>query len=931
MKDWFNKYTIEDLTTWLNQENYRTELKDWDALEIENFDFEWNELISSKSIELKYTWWWKIQWIFEDENWEIYHLEDWNLYKDWVILFPWDEKEVTFSAIDWKPLSITIDGVSKVYKFGYHNNEGLALDDLLNALQADFTDYTITRIGSVFTISSLTENVIVSNSNLIKKIEISNWNTYSKLDITIDWTTYTWLWSNYSSSNDFLSYIVTQLSSSYKTSTPSSWIMYIWKEHSAITISFTEYDRYKYAINYRETDTPSNWQYADYTDTIINWTAYRFDYISDSRGFKWSNTIRDLAWWNVFVEAYWSSIDTISSTAFRWVRITSRARQHLTKVTKYAWTTATRAVLKDTSWTILATANFSWNDATFDYWLAWQTDYDIWVDSNWASFTYVYIWNTSGWPKYWETTTWNTTIWVAAISSIDVEPQMDTTWYIISAEFNYSWWTDTVWNSSRTYYWYTHTLNIAKTDYTPITFASNSHYTYPWSFPDDTYWYSLTTNNYHASWWYSTSSQVTFNIVNNSLWIEDYFYHIDKNPYWFILTPKQQAWQPSNIIYITDAWVPHLIDAKTLVWDFYCSIYYNNKLILWWDKWILYYSKTVSTAHPEYLYNFTTYSAWFQPVGWAWWIKWLKSSDKWLYIFKEKEVYRTTWINDFEKKDEATWSLTWAWNFIIDKISSSWVKRQEHIKQINQEIFYYDNYNRVIRRIWIEENITDLRDRNISNKIKETLLNIPVNWNGDDYYWFIHLTYKYPYLMVFVTDESSIAAEPYKYWKIPSKCLKYNVEKENWTTEDLYTSKWLHFPYISYNNIVVWIDNKIYKYNNLFDETTDWFFLSWDLTLNSDIEYKKLWGFYFSWVITWDKTIEIELLRDWTNMNIWTIPNLTKRIITWPASIREKIDLYECWIQSPQFKISYTNWDWYIKISEVGFLWKEDKSYNNYY
>ena len=254
----FQKFPIEDLTWGLNLKDFETEIDNKQCLRSENWNSEWNKLVSAKWYEELYNnTTWQIQWVTKDWD-NIYYVQDWNIYKNWTLLFPWNEKEITFSAIDWKPLSITIDGVSKVYKFGYHNNEEFALDDLLNALQADFTDYTITRIGSVFTISSLTENVIVSNSNLIKKIEITSWNEYSKIWITIDWTTYTSDWATYPDIDDFLDYISTQLSASYVTSSANSGVMYIWKKHSAITISFTEYDRYKYAINYADTDTASN-------------------------------------------------------------------------------------------------------------------------------------------------------------------------------------------------------------------------------------------------------------------------------------------------------------------------------------------------------------------------------------------------------------------------------------------------------------------------------------------------------------------------------------------------------------------------------------------------------------------------------------------------------------------------------------------------
>lgn len=80
------------------------------------------------------------------------------------------------------------------------------------------------------------------------------------------------------------------------------------------------------------------------------------------------------------------------------MRFTTNTACTLTTVTKESSCTATRAVLKNSSHTVLDTASFSGDDATFNYALSDSTEYSISADSNGSSYTRRYHNSSPGYP-----------------------------------------------------------------------------------------------------------------------------------------------------------------------------------------------------------------------------------------------------------------------------------------------------------------------------------------------------------------------------------------------------------------------------------------------------------------------------------------------------------------------------------------------------
>lgn len=83
-------------------------------------------------------------------------------------------------------------------------------------------------------------------------------------------------------------------------------------------------------------------------------------------------------------------------TALRWFKMLQNLPWTISSITKNASCTATRAVIADSAWTILASATFVWNVATFatPYYIASWTIWRALCDNSWASYTATYGWAT---------------------------------------------------------------------------------------------------------------------------------------------------------------------------------------------------------------------------------------------------------------------------------------------------------------------------------------------------------------------------------------------------------------------------------------------------------------------------------------------------------------------------------------------------------
>ena len=194
---------------------------------------------------------------------------------------------------------------------------------------------------------------------------------------------------------------------------PDEWteILFVFRQTSD-TVNGSNYFRVYYDAN---NTTTRYWLFYDGADWVDNGTARSSEVNQAGVASLWSS----------------SSWNTLS----RWNRFAATNNIRITKINKHASCTATRAVIRDTWWTILDTASFIWNVATL------SSSLEIWswvwfrveVDSNW--WTYVDRYWVSSFPIYNAYITWITSSlnwWDQSsafshnITSIDLEPQLVT-------------------------------------------------------------------------------------------------------------------------------------------------------------------------------------------------------------------------------------------------------------------------------------------------------------------------------------------------------------------------------------------------------------------------------------------------------------------------------------------------------------------------
>jgi len=126
---------------------------------------------------------------------------------------------------------------------------------------------------------------------------------------------------------------------------------------------------------------------------VVNATNYYWvGYVArdtTTRGTRtWNGTV-----WNIpsitTNNAHTRIFDTSGwSTQINWYRIQSNINWFLSQIIKSATSTATRALIyADNGTTLLASASFVWNIATFNQVITNTTFYRVWVDNNWSSYT----------------------------------------------------------------------------------------------------------------------------------------------------------------------------------------------------------------------------------------------------------------------------------------------------------------------------------------------------------------------------------------------------------------------------------------------------------------------------------------------------------------------------------------------------------------
>ena len=287
----YKTFPLNDLTGWINLRDYASEIEDKQMLQLENFDFEWNKLVSSKWIDRFYNSTANnfIQWMTVDGD-DVWHIENANLWKNW-------EKETlnnTYTLVvedinsNW--FDIQIDWNKYVWDWVYWN-EWTAYDALTSDLATLlWASYSVVKDPSntFINIHKLDWTAIsFVHPDLIKQINVDSWGTWSSMDITIDWTNITTDEATTPTLSWLYSFIVAALPWSTYT-TKDEWIITLYRDDLiAPVITTNTITNYDYTVRAWDIDNPSciNLWGTDskdancsYVKEIIDWWVYNYTY-----------------------------------------------------------------------------------------------------------------------------------------------------------------------------------------------------------------------------------------------------------------------------------------------------------------------------------------------------------------------------------------------------------------------------------------------------------------------------------------------------------------------------------------------------------------------------------------------------------------------------------------------------------------------------
>jgi len=332
-------------------------------------------------------------------------------------------------------------------------------------------------------------------------------------------------------------------------------------------------------------------------------------------------------------------------------------------------------------------------------------------------------------------------------------------------------------------------------------------------------------------------------------------------------------------------------------WTAKLNTIYNGKLILsWLTQWnAILFSKTADATNTLDLFNFNVYSAWSQQIGTWWIITWFYIWENGLYIFKEREVYYSTAVND-------NWTV---FNFVFKKITSTWAVNQSTITWVKQDIFYFDNISKSVRRISYEKNLTTLRDTSVSDEIRPLLANIADDQSSAS------SEYKYPNYKIFLKSKTATIYN--------DLCFTYNVDRKSWTTETIDNEITTSFEWL-----IWWANWIVYKVDDKNITKLNWKAISKSFDFWDTIDFDRIWELEVSWRIEEWFILYVDIYVWWTLIRTETI---TKTWI-WLIPFRERYNLYNDW--------PYTNywfryeWTWNVEIDWINIQHKRLKWYLSY-
>jgi len=719
-------------------------------------------------------------------------------------------------------------------------------------------------------------------------IENINWDLF---DISIDWNDYVWdktLASETLAYDDFVADLQAMLWGGYTVVKDVSETWIVISKWSWEIVSITNPSVIK-KIHIPSWQMIESWFVADGINITVWWTNIKRWYDQSSSIASLTTYIwTQLPWYTVTYEGEYIVLykDDLSSFTFSSSDVTSR---------RY-WINAISGPSSTEEYQYKNTITLNSHTYTYNYPL-WAIDYKAFFDYvvNWGTYNISNEYYTMA--KCYET--------------------LKNSWdFVSSATFTDQW------DNSQTRNW-----GLRGKEREELTISNSIYYRdWEWTYKvtSTNNWLTLTLTN---TWVTSAviisdyTNSPTWTAVNNWLWlISNEFYDITVSSLWTLITSR--SWLAPIFIEL-DGTVT--IISSWAVWEPTVWTIYNWKIILGWyaDSDNIIFSQTEDpVAAGNEMLNFAAYSAWGQSVsGWnKGTVKWFIVGENWLYVLKENEI----WYTNSEKD---TWT---SFNFTFKKITSNWTANQSSTSEVDQETFYFDYINRAVRRLWYEQNLTTLRDVAISREIEDLFLSIP---DGDEWGRSVTTSYAYPlYKIEFALEWATQYTVGDWNYRIPNTTAIYNVENKSWATEN---NKLALMPIHSYKGFFATYDGSIYQ-DDVWNTLSDWYHLSKEYVFIDDVDYKRIgeieivWDLMWVW---WIKNLEIEVLIDWENVDIWEEEFPFKRIISaedWETvRFREKIDLYDDG-RIFQFSLKH-NWVWRVEINDVNARVKPLKISQYYY
>lgn len=319
-------------------------------------------------------------------------------------------------------------------------------------------------------------------------------------------------------------------------------------------------------------------------DVVNSSNYYKIWYSSNNTttrtlySYNWSSYVLN-AWFSEPRGVSWASTD--SQTANMWYRILAKKNLYIKTVTKNALCTATTAYIRNDWWTILATATFVWNVATFTpYTVASWTYLRITVDSGW-----------SNWTRNYTNTSWIQTIWLNFdyVSTFDWSNYVNTRYWVIES----IWWD---------FEWFPYIFSNVWTTNNTLTISNALNTTTTsWS----KYWQRIYANVNCTLWVVTKSSTCTA--------AKAYL----KSDAWAVLSTVTFVWNIATFSYSLVAWTYYRIECGSdgsaytvhyVAWTFPQNSYDIN-IISWSIDWA---DGSAVTLHSniETIQTLTTYSSW---------------------------------------------------------------------------------------------------------------------------------------------------------------------------------------------------------------------------------------------------------------------------------------------------------------------------------